>query len=769
MSAEAFARYLSQLDAHDLTRLIAARPDVRLGPAPRGFTQLAQRLSGAGSIVTALRTLTSDMLVVGQAVAVLRDGATVPAVARLLAATAPEVEQEVARLCAIGLAWTEDGVPRLPDRLREHWTAEIGGEWPAAEMAARVPVDDLRAAATAWGVRADNLRKAELGSRLAEAMADPRAVAERIESLPARARAHLERLCLDGFGVVFGFGDPRRGDPAGPLVDAGLVLRPDRQPAVPREVAIGLWLAVHRPRLTGRPRIARAATTTEAVRTAAQAAAREAVRALSTLLDEAGRAPVAALKKGGIGTRERSRLARRLSIPQDVLVLWIDLAYAAGLLAEVDGGYAPTRAYSRWRAAEPSRQWADVATAWYLLAHAPLMREVDEDKEHPPPLPLMSAAGEMRRAVLRAASGGLSLRGASAEVDWFAPLHGYPPDARDEKVAAALREAELLGIAAADRLTEFGEALTAAFDTADDVVADVVRRCAELLPDTGCTVILQSDLTAVVSGRPSAAVSDLLAAAAVNEARGEAAIWRFTPASVRSALDAGWTAERLLTELTAVAGRDLPQPLAYLITDAERRHGHVRVRATRSCVVADEALVAEILATRGLTRLGLTRLAPTVLSSPTEPGAVLAGLRAAGLAPVAEDSSGTVVVERRQEHLADADQDDERPRSLVGREELARRLLADPDGDRAAPLSTTARVLARLNPRLDDAELALLAHAADHRDDVVISYIDKNGSHTVRQIRPSRLVDRWLHSFCYLRGADREFAVDAIEAVAPAP
>ena len=90
------------------------------------------------------------------------------------------------------------------------------------------------------------------------------------------------------------------------------------------------------------------------VRSAAQAAAREALRALSTLLDEAGRTPIAALKKGGVGARERGRLAKRLSIPDDALPLWIDIAYAAGLLGEVAGGYAPTDDYPWWRAAEPA-------------------------------------------------------------------------------------------------------------------------------------------------------------------------------------------------------------------------------------------------------------------------------------------------------------------------------------------------------------------------------------------------------------------------------
>jgi predicted DNA-binding transcriptional regulator YafY len=124
----------------------------------------------------------------------------------------------------------------------------------------------------------------------------------------------------------------------------------------------------------------------------------------------------------------------------------------------------------------------------------------------------------------------------------------------------------------------------------------------------------------------------------------------------------------------------VPQPLDYLITDAARRHGHVRVRATRSCVIADEALVTEILNTRSLAKLGL----------------------------------------------------------------------------------------AQLNPRLDDAELALLSHAVDNHDDVLTAYRDKNGSHSIRQIRPERIQGRWLESYCHLRGADREFTIANIESVDPA-
>lgn len=740
-----FAGYLSALDKDALVRLLDVRPDVRREPVPSGFRQLAQRLSGVESIVPALHTLCRDTLIAGEAVALLGEAATAPAVAALLGADEKSVRDELAVLCAIGLAWADGEVLHQPEVLRDQWMTEVGGGRPAVKLAGAALADELRACLSALGVDVAGLRKVELVARLGEVMADSRLLGDVIRGLPAAARVRLEELRLGDFGGMFGFGAPRgRVDPTELLVRAGLVLRSNRRPEVPREVAVAAWLVDHNLGLTGRPAVAAAAGLPA---TAAVAAAREAVRAVSTLLDEAARKPVAALKKGGVGTRERGRLAKLLGLPDDVLVLSIDIAFAAGLLGEVEGGYAPTGAYGTWREAAPGAQWAALAVAWHGIEHAPLMREIDGDRELPPPLPLMSMAGEMRRAMLREARAGLSVRGVGAEIDWFCPLHGYEPGARDEKTAATVREAELLGVVAGDRVSGLGDAVLAAIGTGGDVVADAAEGCASLLPEAGCTVILQSDLTAVVTGQPTAAVARLLAAAALNEARGDAAVWRFTPAGVRAALDAGWTAAELLAELADVADRAVPQPLEYLVNDAARRHGQVRVRETRSCVVADEALATEILNTRELTKLRLSRVAPTVLTSPYQLDHVLERLRAAGLSPVGEKADGTTVVERREEHRAE-ETGIVAARAVVDAPELAARLLADPDGDRDAPRSGTVDLIARLNPHLDDAELVLLSHAIDNQDDVLISYKDKNGGHTVRQVRPYGIRGRWLESFC---------------------
>ncbi|MFD8707450.1 helicase C-terminal domain-containing protein [Kitasatospora sp. NPDC059648] len=228
-------------------------------------------------------------------------------------------------------------------------------------------------------------------------------------------------------------------------------------------------------------------------------------------------------------------------------------------------------------------------------------------------------------------------------------------------------------------LSPIGAALSAQdAEDAQDAEA-LVDACRRLLPAATGTARFGSDLTAVVSGTPSAALAALLDSVADRESAGAASVWRFSPGSVRRALDAGLTPDTLTADLAAVAlaavpavvpdverlpgrlpGRlsgphpePLPQPLSYLIHDTARRHGQVRV-ASAACVIhgQEPALLAELVAHRKLAPLGLRQLAPTVLISPTPPGKTLAALRAAGYAPVAEQPDGTVRIERAHHHRA---------------------------------------------------------------------------------------------------------------------
>ena len=751
-----FAEHLAGLDTGQLTCLLERRPDVLVEPAPRSVRELALRLDSVDSVHAALADVDADEALVLRAVAL--GAASLVEVAARVGGTDEQVRDVVDRLSTRGLAWLSGDRVELPRRLAEQFEAGLAHFRPVAQIGRQARVDELRTAVAGLGGDPAELKKPELIEGVVTLHTDPEVVGPAVAGLPRAAREYLDLLRTTGF-AGFGYGSRSTG-PVDVLVRSGLLLASAyAPPELSRELAATLLQDGARV-LRGRPDLPASADSPDDGRAGAEAA----LLALTTLLDEGRHRPLAALKKGGVGTRERTRLATKIGIPEPAL--WIDVAAAAGLLVRASAGYAPAPDYDAWRAMTAARRWAVAALAWFALEPAPTSRETD-DGEVPPPEPLGSAAGLIRRALLRAGADGRSLRAAAQEISWFCPLHPYDAAGLQRKLQAAAHEAELLGVVVGDRLSALGEHLVAAAarPCSGDALAAAV---ADLLPDARTLLVLQSDLTALVSGQPSAAAAQLLAEAAVPETRGVAATWRFTPESVRSALDVGWTVDALRDELTAISGRPLPQPLAYLIADVGRRHGAVRVRGGRACITGSEAEIAEILATRSLRALHLSRLAPTVLTSPFELDEVLDRLRKAGFLPMPEDADGTVIVPGRTEGTERTSVPAVRPRRRVHAGELAARLLAAPTT--AGPASRSFVELTELAPQLDEAEVALLADALDNGNDVHIVYRNRAGNRSARIVRPQQLYGRWMVSWCHLRSAAREFTVSGIESVSvPVP
>lgn len=751
MTCVSLADHLRTLPAADLATLLRRRTDVLVEPAPRDLTELADRLTGVDSLSLAVGTLDRDEVGVARVLA-MTGPVSVDELTRVVDAPPPLVVAAVGRLAARALCWPLDGRLSLPTVLADHLAGDVLRFPPAAILAGRSRVADLQAAVRGLGGDPQG-RRSELVTRLVALIDDPHL---RRRAVAGLSPGGLRILAAMLSGSLF-LGDPRG---TAELRAAGLLLGDPYAGALPREVAVDVLLA-DAPPVTGAPELPAAADP----HTDGRAGAEAAVGAVTALLDEA---PLAALKKGGIGSRERKRLAARLGGLDPALA--IDLAAAQRLLAAGADGYGTTPAYAGWRDAPLARRWAGLARAWWALDHQPTDRQ-GRDGEIPPPVPIVSTGGVLRRALLRAAAGGRSLDAAAGHVEWFCPLHALPDDedpwddAPDggctggaDLLPAAVRavraEADALGVTSGDRLTELGERL----------VAGTLDEPADLLPESRGLLVLQSDLSAVVSGQADATAVRVLTAAAVPEAHGVAVTWRFSPASVRAALDAGWTADELRAALVAAGGRELPQPLDYLIGDVDRRHGSVRVRETRCCVTGAEAELSELLHTRALAKLELRRLAPTVLGTPAAPADVLTALRRAGFAPVPEDSDGAVVVAARPAApvSAAAPTPDRAPLDAAA---LAVTLLTGPS---AAPPTDTGTRLAALNGDLDTAEVAFLADALDHGRVVRVRYRNRAGNHSVRDIVPFQLWDRFLRSHCLLRDDQRDFAVAGIEVVGPA-
>ncbi|MFJ6671237.1 helicase-associated domain-containing protein [Actinosynnema sp. NPDC091369] len=434
--------------------------------------------------------------------------------------------------------------------------------------------------------------------------------------------------------------------------------------------------------------------------------------------------PIAGLKKGGVGAKERQRLGAALGLADDHLSLVLDLLFAAGLTVQVGTAFEVTARYERWRAATPARQWAELASAWLWLPHSPTARR------HAAVSRVESSHVRAARwAVLRASRGGLSVEGVAAASHWFCP-------AVHQHVDGVAREAEMLGVVVGDALSVCGEALLSAGD-AEALAASV----AEVVVPMRFELEIFEDLRAVVFGQLTVEAARVLEAAAESRAEDGARVWRFTPAGVRAALAQGWTEESLLAALDELTQRKVPWALL-----GERGRGRVRVREVRCCVVAEAEVIAEVV------RLpGFTEMAPTVAGSAMTPPEVVELLRAEGFAVVEDPSTGGVAVRRRKARTATAGPGVEPvPVDLTD--------LGEP---------TTARFVRSRNRALSEEAVALLAEAVDGKSDVRVEYVDGKGESSRRTITPIRWDGPFLVAWCHLREAERQFRVERIRAVSP--
>ena len=412
--------------------------------------------------------------------------------------------------------------------------------------------------------------------------------------------------------------------------------------------------------------------------------AEETVRLVAALLEEWGREGGTIRRTGGVSVRALTRTADALDLELHEAARIIEIAAGAGLLGLDDDGatWVPSTLAAGWLTDSLPQRWAPLALAWSGSARTPWLTGTrDDDGTLRAALsPDLEAGWAVRlRARVLALLGDLSqgtsatLAFVRAALTWESPRRTIPGGA----ISAVLAEAETLGITGGGALTEAGRILArraaASLDeqdvvrsgstgdaggaegtdgdahaevlSDDETLAALEAALAADLPAAVDMILVQSDLTAIVPGRPAPELATLLERTSVVESRGGALTVRFTPESVRGALDVGYRAEEITQAIGRYSPAPLPDSLSVLIQDAARHHGAVRVRAVSALLrVGDEATAAGLLAEPRLKDLGLDEVAPGILVATASAGQVLRELRATGLAPVTEDASGHLVV-----------------------------------------------------------------------------------------------------------------------------
>ncbi|MFF2313849.1 helicase C-terminal domain-containing protein [Streptomyces albidoflavus] len=859
------AQALRERDDASLGALLRSRPDL-LHPVPTDVTQLATRAGTRASVLRALEHLDRFALQAAEALAVAPDPASYQELLDLLAGddgdeeVAGALPATVALLRERALVWGGEDRLRLVRTARELLAPSASHSSPTglgpsvAEATSGMSPGRIQAILTAAGLPHTHDAVSAVAA-LSALFADRARVAELLEGAPEASREVLGRLV---WGPPYG---QVTAEPAAHLrwlLDRGLLVPTTPGTVVlPREAALSLRGGrAHRVPEPTRPQVAVAAERKPQVVDAAAGgqalAALDTVEELLRSWDEGG---PAVLRAGGLSIRDLKRTATVLEVPEPVAAFWVELAYAAGLIAS-DGGYveehhdrhdrpdadaegyedeetrdartrrrsgeaehyAPTPEYDAWRDLPPADRWAWLLEAWLPGTRTPGLIGGRDGRDRTlsalgPGLD-RSPAPEVRRRVLELMA---ELEPGQApdpatlleRLRWERPLRSAgprreqpePPRAgvrpaygggvaandpealRTKLTEWALLEAEMLGVTGRGALASHGRALLgtegrsegagAGAPAAGSARATVVAALlAPLLPEPLDHVLLQADLTAVAPGPLVRPLAEALGVLADVESKGGATVYRFTPGSVRRALDAGRTATELHAFLDRHSRTPVPQPLTYLIDDVARRHGLLRVGAASSYVRCDdESALDEILADRRATALRLRRLAPTVVAAQADPRTLIEGLRAMGFAPAAESAEGDVMIARPHAHRtpprtppAPVPDGPPAPDATL----LTAAVRAVRAGDRAAtaPRKDTPEAPGGL-PRTSPADtLATVQAAAMTGESVWIGHVNAEGAASQRLLAPLRVEGGYVTGYDHTADEVRTYALHRITGVA---
>ena len=706
----------------ELIDLVLARPDLAR-PAPADLTSLAARAGTRARVQRAVEALDRGHLQVLEAIVVAGDAAERSVLLHLLgtddATTVDTIVQDLWRAALLWRGADGDHVVRTVPEVLGTTVAGLGA-----------PMHDLRPSALPEHADPDRIR-----ATIAEAPDDSRAMLQRMTWGPA-------------FGVLPA-AQPGRTTARWLLEHHLLVPVSTDRVAMPREVGLVLREGrLHRSVELTPPAIE--ARSVSLVDAAAGGAASECLTHVDELAAAWGAEPPRVLRAGGLSVRDLRVTQLALDLDPEHTAFVVELAYAAGLVAddgEVVPVWAPTSEIDEWSSSEAGHRWATLALAWLGSTRAPHLvgrrstgtgpaNALGPDVQWP-------AIRAIRREVLRELAslepGSAPDRGSLRErLAWRRPNRSAA--VLDEAVEAVLREADWLGVTGRGALSEAGRALLASPDSLDDVAACMAAH----LPSPVDHILVQADLTAVAPGPLVGGLGSFMRLAADVESRGGATVYRFTPESVRRALDAGWTAADFTETVRRSSRTPVPQPLEYLVSDVARKHGQTRIGGAAAYIRSDdEAVLDTMLASRDLAPLRLRRLAPTVLVSSADPRVLVDLLRDNGFAPVHEGQDGTVV------HA-------ETPRRRAGSRRRGPGPMVSPvdrphtqslvDGLRAAEATADQRRVedeSRPGPRIQAMDpvvtLSLLRDAVADRHGVWIGYSDGHGATSRHLIHPQRV------------------------------
>lgn len=368
------------------------------------------------------------------------------------------------------------------------------------------------------------------------------------------------------------------------------------------------------------------------------------IQALTELIFELEQRYIREVGKRGVGLPDIKRLANHLRKPNDYSKQVFELAQFVNL-AEVEG--------ARWQLGQQAENWISWSDRerWIHLAKTWLALLGDE------------AAAEL-----------LAIDAADRFDLRLAHVYPFADSTATNRIKKVAEIANLIGLISNAQATGWLKLL------ATNSIEEASKLAISGLPAAAEKLIIQADLTLIAPSPLPTELEISLRRFVDTEQIGMASSYRLSALSVSNGLESGLKIEEIRSLLLKLSAKDLPQPVDYLLREAETRFARLKVISTKSgahsqVVSADAILLAEIHNDQKLKPFALHFDEAGNLHSRFESELVYFALREANFVAVRVDEKGQVLSPQK---LSSKNKVSEQKLNIA--EDIARMRAADTQG-----------------------------------------------------------------------------------------
>lgn len=367
------------------------------------------------------------------------------------------------------------------------------------------------------------------------------------------------------------------------------------------------------------------------------------IQALTELIFELEQRYIREVGKRGVGLPDVKRLAAHLSKSNEYAKQVFELAQFANL-AEIEGSrWQLGQRAENWISWSDRERWSHLAETWLSLLGDEAAREL---------LAIQPAASFERR---------------------LAEVYPFADSTATNRIKKVAEIANLIGLIANSQATSWLGLLSTSLQAASE-------RAIAGLPSAAERLIIQADLTLIAPSPLPTELEISLRRFADTEQIGMASSYRLSALSVSHGLETGLAIDEIRALLLRLSGKELPQPVDYLLKEAESRFARLKVYAIKSgahsqIVSTDKILLAEIHNDQRLKPFALHFDEAGSLHSRFEAELVYFALREANFVAVRVDENGKVLSPQK---LSSKNKVSEQRQSVV--EDIMRMRQADTQG-----------------------------------------------------------------------------------------